>query len=73
VAIASAIIGMAHTLGLKVVAEGIEEPAQLEFLRQHKCDEAQGYLLSRPLNVADARRFLVEFHDAGVRRQVLRA
>ncbi|MNG41547.1 Oxygen sensor protein DosP [compost metagenome] len=40
---------MAHSLGLAVVAEGVEEPAQLEFLRAHDCDEIQGYLISRPV------------------------
>jgi diguanylate cyclase (GGDEF)-like protein len=48
-AIAIAIINMAHSLRLKVVAEGVEKQEQLEFLRIHGCDEVQGYLLSRPL------------------------
>jgi EAL domain-containing protein (putative c-di-GMP-specific phosphodiesterase class I) len=47
--IAIAIINMAHSLRLKVVAEGVETREQLEFLRLHGCDEIQGYLLSRPL------------------------
>ncbi len=48
-AITRAIIVMAHSLGLEVVAEGVEEPAQLAFLRAHHCDEIQGYLVSRPV------------------------
>jgi EAL domain-containing protein (putative c-di-GMP-specific phosphodiesterase class I) len=48
-AITRAIIAMAHSLGLEVVAEGVEQPAQLEFLRRHNCDEIQGYLISRPV------------------------
>ncbi|SDU02877.1 diguanylate cyclase (GGDEF) domain-containing protein [Geopseudomonas guangdongensis] len=48
-AIARAIIVMAHSLGLEVVAEGVEETTQLEFLRTHGCDEIQGYLISRPV------------------------
>ncbi|MBV2133232.1 bifunctional diguanylate cyclase/phosphodiesterase [Pseudomonas sp. MAP12] len=48
-AITRAIIVMAHSLGLEVVAEGVEEVAQLDFLRAHGCDEIQGYLFSRPV------------------------
>ncbi|MGY2141030.1 EAL domain-containing protein, partial [Pseudomonas reactans] len=43
------IIAMAHSLRLKVVAEGIETDSQLGFLVQRGCDYAQGYLISRPL------------------------
>jgi EAL domain-containing protein (putative c-di-GMP-specific phosphodiesterase class I) len=48
-AITKAIIAMAHSLDLKVVAEGVEDCEQLEFLRTHGCDEVQGYLISRPV------------------------
>lgn len=48
-AIAIAIIGIAHTLGFKVLAEGVETTTQLEFLRQQHCDYYQGYLCSPPL------------------------
>ena len=53
----SLIIRAAHTFGLTVVAEGVEEPDQLESLRADSCDLAQGYLLSRPLAAADAAVF----------------
>lgn len=48
-AIARAIITMAHQLSLKVVAEGVETEAQLAFLVENACDEAQGFLFSRPV------------------------
>jgi diguanylate cyclase (GGDEF)-like protein len=48
-AIASAIIGMAHSLRMKVIAEGVETEAQLNFLRAKLCDQFQGYFFSRPV------------------------
>ena len=58
-AIISAIIAMAHTLNLVVVAEGVETLAQLDFLQKKKCDIVQGYLISRPLPEADLRESLL--------------
>ena len=52
-AITSAIIAMAHSLKLEVVAEGVETEAQLEFLRNRDCEYAQGYLISRPVPAKD--------------------
>jgi diguanylate cyclase (GGDEF)-like protein/PAS domain S-box-containing protein len=59
-AIAIAVIALANSLKLKVVAEGVETPAQMAFLRQQGCDEMQGYLLSRP---QDARAFATWWRD----------
>src|SRR5690606_26078660 len=48
-AITRAIIVMAHSLELKVVAEGVETHAQMDFLKAQHCNEIQGFLISRPL------------------------
>jgi diguanylate cyclase (GGDEF)-like protein/PAS domain S-box-containing protein len=47
--IVTAVISMARSLGLRVVAEGVETLTELEFLQAHQCDEAQGYYFSRPV------------------------
>ncbi|MDE1168844.1 MAG: EAL domain-containing protein [Pseudomonas sp.] len=58
-AITRAIIDMAHSLHLKVVAEGVETQEQLDFLRAHGCDEVQGYLISRPVEAEALAQLLV--------------
>ena len=65
-AITRAIIAMAHGLSLKVVAEGVEDQQQLDFLRAENCDEVQGYLISRPIEaegLADLLRKNADFPD----------
>ncbi|MDF1521661.1 MAG: EAL domain-containing protein, partial [Trueperaceae bacterium] len=59
-AVANVIIDLARTLGMKVIAEGVETDAQLAFLRSRECDEAQGFHFSRPMPVDQLEAYLDE-------------
>ncbi|MCP4902890.1 MAG: EAL domain-containing protein, partial [bacterium] len=59
-AIINAIIAMAESLNLRVVAEGVETPAQLTQLKKGRCPVIQGYLFSRPLSAEDFVHLLTE-------------
>lgn len=61
-AITNTIISMAHNLGLSVIAEGVEEKEQLEFLRERGCQYIQGYYFSKPLLAQDATEFLEKYY-----------
>lgn len=63
--LASAIIGLGHGLGLAMLADGVEQKAQLDFLRLHGCDQAQGPLLSPPLSGEKALRLLLTAEKGG--------
>lgn len=63
--VVKAILAMAAGLDLKVVAEGVEEPAQLKFLADHHCNYAQGYLLAKPMDKAAYERFLNKRQSSG--------
>jgi len=55
---------MAESMKLRVTAEGVETLDQLEFLRTEKCDEVQGFHVSRPMSAEDAGRYLGGLGDA---------
>ena len=65
-AIVRTIVGLANTLGMRTVAEGVEEPAQLEVLRLAGCSEIQGYLVARPVAVRQLAS-LLQHWDEGTR------
>ncbi|WP_305909634.1 EAL domain-containing protein [Methylomarinum sp. Ch1-1] len=62
--IASTIISMGHSMGLKIVAEGVETAAQKSFLAEKGCDLLQGYLLSKPLPAEEFERLLLARQQA---------
>jgi diguanylate cyclase (GGDEF)-like protein len=73
-AITRAVIAMAHSLRMSVVAEGVEHREQFELLRQEGCDEFQGYFCRPPLEEADLVRFLLEErgrHGRGARAEMV--
>lgn len=59
--IVDAIISLAHSLGLKVIAEGVETRQQMDLLSKLRCDEIQGYLLSPPLDAKSLASFLTDY------------
>jgi EAL domain-containing protein (putative c-di-GMP-specific phosphodiesterase class I) len=67
-AVASSIIVMAHNLGLAVIAEGVETPDQVAFLRAKDCEEVQGFLYARPMPAAEFEAFLTRNGSAEERR-----
>jgi len=64
-AIAAAIIAMSKSLRINVTAEGVENYPQLAFLQEQDCKDAQGFLLSRPLQADAARELLRRVHEVG--------
>ncbi|MBU5485694.1 EAL domain-containing protein [Clostridium sp. MSJ-11] len=57
--IVSKIIEMAHSLGLKVIGEGVESLEELQILREFNCDEVQGYYFSKPINKEDLKQLMI--------------
>jgi CheY-like chemotaxis protein len=64
--IVKAVIALGHSLGLEVIAEGVEEPGQARYLRSLGCDVMQGYLVSRPLPAEEMTRFLESFQPPSI-------
>ncbi len=59
-AIVKAVINLAHNMNLKVIAEGVENQAAFEFLRKQRCDQLQGYFISKPLPAEEFEKLLRE-------------
>jgi EAL domain-containing protein (putative c-di-GMP-specific phosphodiesterase class I) len=59
---------MAHNLGLAVIAEGVETPAQAAFLCAKDCEEVQGYLYARPMPEAEFETFLT--HNGSIKQRL---
>ena len=70
VSIISGLISLAHNLGMHVIAEGVEHESQLLMLHDLKCDEIQGYLISRPLAAEDVTKYLESTNSRRLIRKV---
>ena len=62
-AIVDAVIGLAHSLKIKVVAEGVEENAQFDYLRSRNCNALQGFYFSRPLPPGECLTWLIAYNE----------
>jgi diguanylate cyclase (GGDEF)-like protein len=63
VIIVNAVISLAHNMGFRVIAEGVEEKEQLDYLREHHCDVVQGYLYTRPLPADDFYQWSLNYES----------
>jgi EAL domain-containing protein (putative c-di-GMP-specific phosphodiesterase class I) len=71
--IVAMIVSLAHTLGLKVIAEGVEEDAQVHLLKELGCDQIQGFYASQPLPADAVEGLLRQGTDSGLQRRIAAA
>ena len=71
--IVAMIVSLAHTLGLKVIAEGVEEDSQVHLLKELGCDQIQGFYASRPLPAESVEALLRSGTDSGLQRRIAAA
>ncbi|WP_052465108.1 putative bifunctional diguanylate cyclase/phosphodiesterase [Geoalkalibacter subterraneus] len=64
--IVQTIIAMSHALGLRTIAEGVEDMSQVNFLCKHKCNELQGYLFARPMPAEEAEDFMINWRKPDI-------
>ncbi|MNN84392.1 putative cyclic-di-GMP phosphodiesterase AdrB [compost metagenome] len=64
-AICRALLSLGHSMGLMVIAEGVETDGQYGWLAAHGCDQVQGYLLGRPMPLADVLVLLATLRNPG--------
>jgi diguanylate cyclase (GGDEF)-like protein len=69
--IVRSVVALAHNLGLKVIAEGVETPHQLDYLKALKCQYGQGYLFSAPRDSEQATDFIKEWSGIGDRKKMV--
>jgi diguanylate cyclase (GGDEF)-like protein len=68
-AITHAIIALSHSLGMRVIAEGVETPSQFRFLQKHDCEEAQGFYIGRPMTAPALKVWWEQRMEYAMRRQ----
>ena len=71
--IVAMIVSLAHTLGLKVIAEGVEDTEQVHLLKELGCDQIQGYYVSVPVPAGEIEALLRPEADDGLRRRIAAA
>jgi EAL domain-containing protein (putative c-di-GMP-specific phosphodiesterase class I) len=63
------VVDLAHALGMRAVAEGVETAEAMDLLRKLGCDQAQGYFISRPIEARDVQDFLRKYREGDQARR----